>query len=370
MRTPIFQFGTSRFFQAHADLFLSQSGGPASKVSVIASSGSPIGKSRLSALAGENGYPVIIRGLESGQPVERRITVTSVVRSYDAERDWLKLVDDFSVEAEFVISNTTERGFYVPEHYEPDLAEMLVQAPAWYPAKLLALLLAAYCSKRNGLVILPTELVGRNGDMLKAIVMSLAKAANGERAFLDWLNRDCVFANSLVDRIVSEPIEPAGAVAEPYALWAIEKQKGLRLPCTHDAIRIVDDLQLFERLKIHILNLGHTVLAEQWIVEGSNPEITVRAMMNSERHVTMLKELYANEVIPGFIGRNMGCESAKYLDVTLERFANPFLNHRISDIATGHEEKVRRRIVGFLEWASPSAKTPVLSAIAAKYIKD
>ena len=32
-----------------------------------------------------------------------------------------------------------------------------------------------------------------------------------------------VFGNTLVDRIVSQDIEPVGAIAEPYALWAIQQ---------------------------------------------------------------------------------------------------------------------------------------------------
>jgi len=69
-----------------------------------------------------------------------------------------------------------------------------------------------------------------------------------------------IFADTLVDRIVSEPIEPIGAVAEPYALWAI-RNGGFGEPVRHPAVRMVDDLAPFERLKLHILNLGHTVLA-------------------------------------------------------------------------------------------------------------
>ena len=77
-----------------------------------------------------------------------------------------------------------------------------------------------------------------------------------------WLSDTVVWGNTLVDRIVSEPLEPAGAIAEPYALWAIEKQPGLKLPCSHPCVLLVDDLTPYEKLKLHILNLGHTVLAD------------------------------------------------------------------------------------------------------------
>jgi tagaturonate reductase len=94
--------------------------------------------------------------------------------------------------------------------------------------------------------------------------------------FVGWLENDCVWANSLVDRIVSGALEPAGAVAEPYALWAIERQRRLVAPCRHPAIKMVDDLAVTERLKLFILNLGHTCLAEAWSADRRPPGETVR----------------------------------------------------------------------------------------------
>ncbi|MGO7251586.1 mannitol dehydrogenase family protein, partial [Rhizobium brockwellii] len=89
--------------------------------------------------------------------------------------------------------------------------------------------------------------------------------------------RECVWANTLVDRIVSEPLHPAGAVAEPYALWAIERQSGLALPFPHPDIVLTDDLERYERLKLHILNLGHSWLAARWHDGGGAADLTVRA---------------------------------------------------------------------------------------------
>ena len=50
MKTPVIQFGTSRFLQAHADLFLSE-GTPAVAVTVVQTSGDPARAGRLAALA-------------------------------------------------------------------------------------------------------------------------------------------------------------------------------------------------------------------------------------------------------------------------------------------------------------------------------
>ena len=57
----------------------------------------------------------------------------------------------------------------------------------------------------------------------------------------------------------------------------------------------------------------------------------------------------AKEVIPAF--GDHASEAAAYWQECLERFANPFLEHRLSDIATNHEAKIVRRAGGLMEWA-------------------
>ncbi len=351
--TPVFQFGTSRFLQAHADLFIHEAreaGEAAGPVTVVAISGSAAGRARLQALAHRDGYPVIIRGMEAGKTTEREIRVKSIGRALDAETDWTQLVDLFAGQAEFVISNTTEAGLSMPPDLTVDLFDRSAKPPPGYPAKLLVLLAARHAASANPVVVLPTELLPRNGDVLRDLVMGLARRSRASDSLLGFLTEKCVFANSLVDRIVSSAIEPAGAIAEPYALWAIEEQSGLRLPCRHPALEVVGDLDLTQRLKLHILNLGHTVLAHLWLAGGLKPELTVREILAAPQFRQMLLDIYVSEVIPGFRSNGFERQAFVYMATTLERFDNPFLDHRLADIAAGHATKVHRRIGGFLEW--------------------
>ena len=365
-RTPVLQFGTGRFLQAHADLFIHEGGG--GPVTVVASSGSPAGKARLAALHAPGGYTVKVRGLEDGAVVDREVTVTSIARGLDIGTEWPEILRIASSEARFLISNTTESGYAVPEGLTVDLDNLAVPPPS-YPARLLALLAARHAEGAPGMIVLPTELVGRNGDALKAIVIGLAKASRASDALLDYLGKDCIFANSLVDRIVSAPLEPAGAVAEPYALWAVEMQPGLVMPVEHPAIRLVADLEPYERLKIHILNLGHSVLANHWSREGLAPDATVRGLLAQPAIRAMLDAVYDEEVLPGFAARGMGDVAPAYRTATMARFDNPFLDHRVADIFNGQPQKVDRRIRGFMEWigTASGAPTPRLAAIADRY---
>ena len=64
-----------------------------------------------------------------------------------------------------------------------------------------------------------------------------------------------------------------------------------------------------------------------------------------------LDTLYDEEVLPVFAGIGMGDEAEPYLKTVIERFSNPFLNHRLSEIFTNHEAKKRRRFGGLIDLA-------------------
>jgi tagaturonate reductase len=361
----LLQFGTSRFLQAHVDLFLQEAkdaGQDVPSVVVVQTSGAAERAGRLAAFSDPAGFPIVIRGLENDTPVERRVAVKSVSRGLSTASDWAEIVALFAREASFVVSNTGDAGYAV-DPAEADLGLGLDVPRSAFPAKLAQLLHARWRAGGTPLTILPCELVNRNGPVLKGIVRDFSAAAGAQGAFLRWLDASVIFANTLVDRIVSEPLDPAGAVAEPYALWAIERTPGLVLPCTHPAIVLTDTLEPYERLKLHVLNLGHTVLAEIWRADGRPEGETVRDILADPSVRARLDAIYRDEVLPGFAARGMGEEARLYLETTMGRFLNPYLDHRIADIAGNHALKVERRIGAFLDWAGTPA--PVLRSIVA-----
>lgn len=371
MTGRIIQFGTSRFLQAHVDLFAheaKQVGQPVGPITVVQASGSGDRAGRVAAFGRPEGYPVIVRGIENGAKIERRIDVLSVDQGLSAARDWEALSALFAGEAEVVVSNMGDAGYDVPaSDFGPALLSGGV--PLSFPGKLTALLHTRWSTGGRAMTILPCELINRNGEVLKATVLRLAEAAQAPAGFARWIESDVIFADTLVDRIVSQPIEPVGAVAEPYALWAIQRQPGLVLPFSHPSIVLADDLQPFERLKLHILNLGHTVLADLWLRETRAPDETVRAILAEDAVRGRLDGIYADEVLPGFEARGMGEEARAYVATTLDRFLNPFLDHRIADIAQNHAAKIERRIAAFLDWIDgvPGAPaTPLLDAVAGR----
>ena len=271
----ILQFGTSRFLQAHVDYFVSQSlanGDSSTPVLVVQTSNSPAGKKRVAAMNQMESYPVHIQGLQAGKVVDRVEQVRSITGALEAEQDWPTIIEVFCQQVTHVISNTADNGYRLHDE-DDELASLTLISPTppkSYPAKLLILLKARYQHNKEGLTIMPCELVADNGLVLKELILSLAQRWGLPSAFTTWLESHCIWVNSLVDRIVSAPIEPLGAVAEPYALWAIEAQPNLVLPCQHDAIRLVENLAPLEWLKLSLLNLSHTYLVDRWLQQCRN----------------------------------------------------------------------------------------------------
>jgi tagaturonate reductase len=372
VKKRIIQFGTSRFLQAHADLFIHearQAGQDIGPITVVKSTAGSERLGRITAFARPEGFPVIIRGIVDNQIINKKFMVKSIDSAMVADHEWVALQQLFAHEAEVIISNVSESGYDVPAE---DLVSEPVfdQVPISFPAKLLSLLKSRFKATGRTILILPCELVSENGRVLRQILNKIAKCWALSALFMKWLDEKVVICNTLVDRIVSEPIEPIGAVGEPYALWAIKRDARYEIPFSHPSIILTDDLTPFLRLKLHILNLGHSFLADIWKTEQREPTETVREMLNDSKIKNRLLNLYNNEVIKGFSIRGRQEESEQYVEKTIERFQNPFLDHRVSDIFQNHSLKVERRVVDFIKWVrevDPSANFEQLEAFAKRH---
>jgi len=366
----ITQFGTSRFLQAHADLFVHearQAGQDIGPITIVKTTRGGARDGRVRAFGAPGGYPVRIRGFDGGRRVDETRRITSVVRALEAHADWIELIEIFSKSTDIVFSNAGDGGYLL----DPEDAKRRPAAgdvPGSFPAKLLALLVHRHERGGTPLLVLPCELVSGNGRVLRGLLGDLADQWGESAEFKGWLARDVTICDTLVDRIVSEAIEPIGAVAEPYALWAIQREPDLIEPFRHPNVVYTDDLEPYLRLKLHILNLGHTYIADIWRREARPAQETVREIVADPRIRARLMSLFDDEILPGFAARGLGPQAQAYRDATIERFDNPFLDHRIADIFENQGVKVDRRAKAFVSWVRAAHATlplPRLEAFSA-----
>jgi tagaturonate reductase len=345
---PILQFGTSRFLQAHVDLFVAEAArqtpsGALGKITVVQTTSSAESRERIEALRATARYPVRIRGKRGEATIDETIECDAITEALVAAEDWFVLRERVRHDVKVIVSNTGDTGY---ASFDEDTARRLragEPTPRGFVAKLVVLLHDRFVAGAAPLTLLPCELISRNGDTLRDLTIALARQWDADDAFIDYLRHGCVWVNSLVDRIVSEPIHPVGAIAEPYALWAIERRADMVLPCEHKDIVLTDDLARYERLKLLLLNLGHSMLAQCWLDEGAADTVTVFDAMRNPSWRATLEATWQDEVLPVFDALGQRDIARAYLEDVRDRFDNPFLAHRLADIARNHAEKKQRR---------------------------
>ena len=344
LEETILQFGTGKFLRCFADLFVheaNQAGRGAGRVVVLQSTSFE----RARAFNAQGGqYHVAIRGLDAGQRVDRTIEVLSVSRALAAATDWdevLAVARSDSLRA--IISNTTEAGYALHPEDAPDDAP-----PRSFPAKLLGVLKARFEAGLPPVAILPCELLEQNGTRLVGLLVEQLVQWGFSSDLRVWIEAGCLVPNTLVDRIVAAPSpgdplaesDPLFAVAEPFALWLMDRSPAVPGLLEHPAVRVVEDLKPFHLRKVRILNGAHTALVAKARPLGLE---TVRAAVEDERVRPWLESLLFDEIVPTLEGRTE--EPEQFARDVLDRFANPFLEHRLADVALHHDVKLQTRLV-------------------------
>ena len=340
----VLQFGTGRFLRGFADLFVhevSQAGPAMGRVVVCQSTGA--GRAELfNRQAGR--YHVAVRGLRDGRPIDQTVEVRSVSRALAAATDWPQVLEVARSPAlATIVSNTTEAGYALEASDEPAAGPLKS-----FPAKLLAVLRARFEAGGRGVSLLPCELLEQNANRLRQLVVDQAKRWALPEALIDWICGACAWHNTLVDRIVSAPragdplaaVDPLFAVAEPFALWLVQGSPDLHGLEGHPAVQAVGQLEPYYLRKVRILNGAHTALVAKALPLGFE---TVRQAVLDPALGRWLHRLLFEEIVPALAGRTE--EPEQFARQTLERFANPFLDHRLADIALQHDVKLRTRLL-------------------------
>ncbi len=303
-------------------------------------------------------YTICIRGTEAGKVIEKNVVSSAISRVLTAKTEWDEILAfATSPDLAVVISNTTEVGLQLVKE---DIHE---SPPSSFPAKLLACLLARFevlgAEAENGLVVIPTELIPGNGDLLKNILLELAHFNDLDADFISWLDQHIHCCNSLVDRIV--PGKPDQAfrdtfsqqfsyqdelliVSEVYALWAIEGnhriQGKLSFASAHPGVVIATSIDGFRELKLRILNGGHTLSCGLFYLAGIK---TVKEAMSSPVASRFIEHLLRVEIAQAIPYQIDAVEVQAFAKQVLDRFRNPYLEQQWISITLQYSSKMRMR---------------------------
>jgi tagaturonate reductase len=233
----------------------------------------------------------------------------------------------------------------------------------------------------KGLIIIPTELIIDNGKKLESIVLELAHLNAVDPVFMDWLENHNHFCSSLVDRIVPGKLPSAEKeqlegdlgykdelmiMSESYSLWAIEAchpevEEKLSFAKADGGVVIAEDISKFRELKLRLLNGTHTFSCGLAFLAGF---ITVREALENEEMASFVQQLMKGEIASAIPYQIEETEAAEFADKVMDRFKNPFIEHKWLAITVQYSSKMRLRNVPLLlEHYRKSSEAPKLMAL-------
>ena len=350
MTTKILQFGEGGFLRCFFEEMvqrMNERAGFDGAVQILQPRGEEL-NAVSSALAAQGcRYHLCLRGLERGQVVESLMSIDCVAGIDVAAR-----VERYAAlpELRFVVSNTTEAGI------------QYVKGADTFPAKVLRLLKARRAAGLPGLVFIPCELIERNGDNLKACVLRhLADESDDQtiQAVRQYVEDECVFCSTLVDRIVSgRPDEESAAryarrlgaadaslvCGEPFSFFAVQTPPGydlereLPLRAAGANVAYTDDLVPYRTRKVRFLNATHTTMVHLAMEAGFTE---VAQCLADPDFGSFVRRVVFDEIFPTVDLPDD--EKRAFAESVLERFANPFAHHRLASIALNTVSKWRTR---------------------------
>ena len=389
MPERVLQFGEGNFLRAFVDWKineLNKRGLFNGKVVVV----QPLAEGMADALNEQDCvYTLLRRGLQHGQPVEHSDIITSISRAINPYTQWKEFLDcAANPDLRYIVSNTTEAGIAYVDTPKPE-----DECPSSFPAKITALLYERFAvfhgAHDKGMIIIPCELIDRNGQALKENILRHADAWLLGEHFVKWIRESCYFYDTLVDRIV--PGFPGDEVDELYQklgyedellvaselfhLWVIEGNGTAKkeLPFTDAGLNVIwtDNLRPYRTLKVHILNGTHTSFAIPAFLAGKN---TVRQSLEDEVVGRFIRKAVFDEIVPTLDAPD--AVRREFAETVLERFRNPFLKHELLAITLNSISKFKVRVLPSLlryremQGTIPPALSFSLAALIAFYRGD
>ncbi|MBQ6019933.1 MAG: tagaturonate reductase [Clostridia bacterium] len=346
----ILQFGTGNFLRAFACDFidsLNHKGLYDGKIVIV----SPTDSARVDAINSQNGeYHLLLRGVSGGKTVNDTRLIRSVSRAVNPYRDFDAFLEIAqNPELRFVISNTTEAGISF------DGACRLSDKPcASFPGKVAQMLYHRYRKGLPGLVFFACELIDKNAHLLKKYVLDYCRLWGLPEEFASWVEKENIFCDTLVDRIVTGYPEDASELnklyrtpdrlidaAEPYHFWAIEGNYENELPFARAGQNVIwtDNISFYKKRKVRVLNGAHTTMVFPALLAGIE---TVGDCLKDEQLNAFLHRSLEGYILP-VLGDNE--ENRAFAAAVLERFANPFIHHRLRSIALNSVSKYTARVL-------------------------
>lgn len=330
----------------------------------------------LEKLAAQQGEYV----LETVTPEGERVweTITSIRKVLPWDKDISALVAQGAAAQTRVIAFTvTEAGYYLTPDHELDLQQADIQADlqgdirTLYGALTRILKQRAACDA-GAVTLLSCDNLRHNGERFRHGFLAFL-AAKGETALAQWVCHSTTSPNTMVDRITPRPTaevaqrvraatgrdDAVPVMAESFIQWVIEDDFiAGRPPLEKVGVELVTSVLPWEEAKIRILNATHSGIAWAGTLAGLN------YIDESTRHPAIHQlawEYITHDVIPSLSPSPL--DLARYRDVVLARFTNPWIQDTNQRVAADGLSKIPGMVTPTLCACFQRGETPDATAV-------
>lgn len=277
------------------------------------------------------------------------------------------VIDRMAAASTKIISLTiTEGGYnFNPSSGEFDFKNSDIQHELKYPdnPKTVYGFLTASLKKRRdaglpAFTVMSCDNIQHNGDVIRDMLLSFAKQQDATLA--KWIEKEVCFPNSMVDRItpvttqadIDYLVKTYGikdewpVTCEPFLQWVVEDNFSNGRPEFEKVgVQFVPDVKPYEKMKLRLLNAGHSVLGILGALHGHK---TINACMEDKTFVTYLRAFMDKEATP-VLDEVKGIDLNAYKDSLVVRFANPNIKDSVSRICSESSAKLPKFLIATLE---------------------
>lgn len=208
--------------------------------------------------------------------------------------------------------------------------------------------------------VLSCDNLQHNGDLTRNVLIHYASLRDA--ALARWIESEVAFPNCMVDRITPATtendreslctrfgVEDAWpVVCEPFRQWVVEDRFPQGRPRWEElgpesGIQLTDDVTGYEKLKMRLLNGGHSAIAYLGVLLGYSYVHEAIEDPRLRHFVTIYME-QVSPVVPPL----PGIDAASYKRSLIERFSNPSIGDQLTRVASEGSAKLTK-------WTMPVA---------------
>jgi len=197
--------------------------------------------------------------------------------------------------------------------------------------------------------ILSCDNIQHNGDVARRMILAFAKLLDKELG--SWIEENTAFPSSMVDRITPVTTDDDidylkqtyaysdkwPVTCEPFIQWVVEDDFSNGRPKLEDVgVQFVSDVKPYEKMKLRLLNAGHSVLGIPGALHGYS---TINECMADPVFSKFMRAFMDEEATPT-LDPLSGIDLNNYKDTIASRFANPNIKDSVSRICSESSAKL------------------------------